>query len=162
MSQETPRVVFDCNVFVQGIASRNSPARKALRLVFNGAISLFVSEAIVREVRDVLSRPEVRRQLPGISDRIVNAFLTKLEAKAILITNIPEEYRYERDPDDEMYINLAIVANASYLVSRDQDLLDLMAGSTDVASKFRLRYPFLHIMKTADFVAEIESRKIGA
>lgn len=124
---------------------------------FNGAISLFISEAILREVRNVLSRPEVRRQLPGINDRIVNAFLAKLEARAILITNVPEEYRYERDPDDEMYINLAIVANASYLVSRDQDLLDLMTTPTDVARQFRWRYPFLRIMKASDFIAEMES-----
>jgi putative PIN family toxin of toxin-antitoxin system len=157
MPEQTPRVVFDCNVFVQGIANRNSPARKALRLFFDGAISLFVSEAILREVRNVLSRPEVRRQLPGINDRTVNAFFTKLEAKAILITNVAEEYRYERDSDDEMYINLAIVANASYLVSRDQDFLDLMTTSTDVARQFRSRYPFLRIMKAADFIAEMES-----
>jgi predicted nucleic acid-binding protein len=109
----------------------------------------------------VLSRPELRRQLPGINDRIVLAFLAKLAVKAILITNVPEEYRYERDPDDEMYINLAIVANASYLVSRDQDLLDLMTTSTDVASQFRSRYPLLRIMKAADFIAEMDSREIG-
>lgn len=161
MPEPIPRVVFDCNVFVQGIANRNSPARKALRLFFDGAFSLFVSEPILREVRDVLSRPEVQRQLPGINDRMVNAFLTKLEAKAILIMNVPEEYRYERDPDDEMYINLAIVANASYLVSRDQDFLDLMTASTDVARQFRSRFPFLRMMKAADFIAEMESREIG-
>jgi hypothetical protein len=51
-----------------------------------------VSEPIIREVRDVLNRPELRRKLPGINDRIVNAFLTKLEAKAILIVNVPEEF----------------------------------------------------------------------
>jgi len=56
----------------------------------------------------------------------VNAFLAKLDARAILIAKVPEEYRYERDPDDEMYINLAIVANASYPVSRDQDHLCLI------------------------------------
>jgi len=54
MSEVTPRVVFDCNVFVQGIANRNSPARTALRLFFDGSVSLFVSEAILGEVRDVL------------------------------------------------------------------------------------------------------------
>ena len=75
MPELTPRVVFDCNLFVQGIANRNSPARKALRLFFNGDISLFVSEPIIREVRDVLNRAELRRKLPGINDRIVNAFL---------------------------------------------------------------------------------------
>ena len=73
-----------------------------------------MSEPIIPEVRDVLNRAEVRRQLPGINDRIVNAFLTRLEAKAILLVNIPEEFHYERDPDDEIYINLAIVSNATY------------------------------------------------
>src|SRR6185369_10609368 len=117
MPELTPRVVFDCNLFAQGIANRNSPVREALRLFFNGDLSLFVSEPIIREVRDVLNRAEVRRQLPGINDRIVNAFLTKLEAKAILITNIPEEFHYERDPDDEMYINLSIVSNAASFIT---------------------------------------------
>lgn len=158
MHEQTPRVVFDCNVFVQGIANRISPARKALRLFFDGVVSLFVSEEILREVRDVLGRPEVRRKLPAINDRLVNALLAKLEAKAILTTNIPEEYRYERDPDDEMYINLAIVANATYLVSKDDDLLDLMSADTDVARRFRVRYPFLRILRAADFVREIESQ----
>ena len=75
---------------------------------------------------------------PSPNDRIVNAFLTKLEAKAILIANVPKEFHYERDPDDEMYINLAIVSNATYLVSRDKDLLDLMTSSTDIAWQFRV------------------------
>ncbi|HKV34797.1 MAG TPA: putative toxin-antitoxin system toxin component, PIN family [Pyrinomonadaceae bacterium] len=157
MPELTPRVVFDCNLFVQGIANRNSPARKALRLFFSGDVSLYVSEPILREVRDVLNRAEIRRQLPGITDRIVNAFLTKLEAKAILIVNVPEEFHYERDPDDEMYINPAIVGNATYLVSRDKDLLDLMTTSTDIARRFRSSYPFLRIMTPASFIAAIES-----
>jgi putative PIN family toxin of toxin-antitoxin system len=161
MPELTPRVVFDCNLFVQGIANRNSPARKALRLFFNGDISLFVSEPIIREVRDVLNRAELRRKLPGLNDRIVNAFLTKLEAKAILITNVPEEFHYERDPDDEMYINLAIVSSAAYLVSRDKDLLDLKTTSTDIAQQFRSRYPFLRIMTAAGFIAAIESASVA-
>ena len=118
-----------------------------------------MSEPIIREVRDVLHRVEVRRQLPCVNDRIVNAFLTKLEAKAILLANVPEEFHYERDPDDEIYINLAIVSNATYLVSRDKDLLDLMTTSTDIARQFRSRYPFLRIMTAADFITAIESAK---
>ena len=56
-----------------------------------------------------------------------------------------------------MYINLAIIANATYLVSRDNDLLDLMAESTDVARQFRSRYPFLRIITAADFITAVES-----
>lgn len=48
-----------------------------MRLFFDGEISLFVSEAILREVRNVLGREELRRKLPAIKDRLVNALLLK-------------------------------------------------------------------------------------
>lgn len=57
-----------------------------------------MSEPIIREVREVLNRAELRRKLPGINDRIVNAFLTKLEAKAILLINVPEEISLRARP----------------------------------------------------------------
>ena len=157
MPEHTPSVVFDCNVFIQGVANRRSAARAALRLLFDGEISLFVSEAILREVRDVFGRPELRRKLPAISDRIVNALLVTIERKAILLSNVPEEYHYERDPGDEIYLNLAIVANASYLISHDNDLLDLMRNDTEVARRFRVQYPFLRILTAADFVRKMKS-----
>ncbi len=157
-----PAVVFDCNVFLQALANDESPAAKALELLDAGLITLFVSEPVLREIRDVLTRPSIRRQMPNINDVRVSSLLQRLTEKAIAIQNVPEEFRYERDPKDEMYINLALVARASYLVSRDQDLLDLMTASTDVARRFRSRYPFLHILKAAEFVEQIESQKIGS
>jgi predicted nucleic acid-binding protein len=36
-------------------------------------------------------------------------------SKGDSLANVPEEFHYERDPDDEMYVNLAIVSNATYL-----------------------------------------------
>lgn len=129
-----------------------------MRLFFDGEISLFVSEEILREVRDVLRREELRRKLPAIKDRLVNALLLKLEGRAILTTNVPEEYQYDRDPDDEKYLNLAVVSNASYLVSKDDDLLDLISTDTDVARRFRTRYPFLQILTASDFVAKMKSQ----
>ena len=94
-----------------------------------------------------------------------NVFLQALandESAAAKALDFLEAGLIKRDPKDEMYINLAIVANASHLVSRDKDLLDLMTASTEVARHFRSRYPFLRIMKAADFVKEMESGKIGS
>ena len=155
MASEPTRVVFDCNVFVQGLASRNSAARIALHLFFNGQITLFISNPILEEVKEVLARPELRRILPGITNQSVNAFLTKLAEKAVTIANVPEEYHYERDPDDEMYINLAIVTNSIYLVSNDNDLRDLMTKENNVSREFRRRYPLLRIMDAGHFINEI-------
>lgn len=127
-----------------------------MRLFFDGEISLFVSEAILREVRDVLNREELRRKLPAIKDRLVNALLLKLEGRAILTTNVPEEHQYDRDPNDEKYLNLAIVSSASYLVSKDDDLLDLISTNTDVALRFR--NPFLQILTASDFITKMKSQ----
>ena len=160
MNTVSPGVVFDCNVFLQAVANDESAAAKALDFLEADLIALFVSEPILREVRDVLTRPKLRKQMPQITDVRVSAMLQRLGNKAILIQNIPEEFQYKRDPKDEMYLNLAIVANAKYLISRDQDLLDLMTTSTDEARQFRSLYPFLRIMKAADFVMEMESQKI--
>jgi hypothetical protein len=101
MPETIPRVVLDwpMSSFKESPTATARPAR-CCGCFLMAAISLFVSDAIIRELHDVLSRPEVRPRLPGINDRIVNAFLTKLEAQAIKITNVPEEYQYEPDPDD--------------------------------------------------------------
>lgn len=155
MNTGSPGVVFDCNVFLQALANDESPAAKALDFLEAGVITLFVSEPVLREVFDVLTRPKLRRQMPRLTDVRVSALLQRLANKAALIQNVPEEFHYPRDPKDEMYLNLAIVTNAIYLVSRDKDLLDLMNTSTDVGSRFRARYPFLRIMTAADFVSEI-------
>ena len=53
---------------------------------------------------------------------------------------VPVSFRY-RDPDDEPYLNLAIAVSADYLVTRDNDLLDLMQDSA-----FRVRFPSLTIL----------------
>ena len=152
MHEDNPRVVFDCNVFLQGLASRKSPARRASRLFFSGAVTLYVSADTMAELRDVLNRPSIRKSFPKLTDRLVNALLEKVQREAIFIWNVPEEFRFERDPKDECYLNLAIVTNAKCIVSRDKDLLDLMTAMNPNAVTFRQRYPFLKVIKVDAFV----------
>lgn len=64
---------------------------------------------------------------------------------------MPRIEKLDRDPKDEPYLNLAIAAKATYLVSRDRDLLDLMADPT-----FRQRHPDLLILDPVEFLREIE------
>jgi predicted nucleic acid-binding protein len=54
------------------------------------------------------------------------AFLADVRAIAVALKDVPHLFSYPRDPDDEPYVNLAIAAGARYLVSWDNDLLDLM------------------------------------
>jgi predicted nucleic acid-binding protein len=68
---------------------------------------------------------------------------------------VPEEFHYERDPEDEPYINLALVTDAKYLVSLDRDLLDLMDTTSEGGREFQRRYPMLRIIKPIALLAEI-------
>ena len=56
------------------------------------------------------------------------------------IDEVPATYSLPRDPNDEPYLNLAIAANADYLATWDNDMLDLMEDEG-----FRLDTPAHHL-----------------
>src|SRR5271157_2879058 len=129
-------------VFLQA-ASR--PGRPAARLFIEfleaGKRSLYVSFAILAEVRDVLGRSSVRAKNPAITDDRVEDFLRRIDQAAQRIDDILTSYSLPRDPDDEPYLNLALSANANYLVTWDKDMLDLMQDEG-----FRTQHPQLTIL----------------
>lgn len=151
-----PRVVFDCMIYLQATASESSPAATLLRMMDDSTISLFVSNDILDEVRDVLSRPKIRQKNPHITDERVDALLTRLAEKGTLLESVPKHFSYERDPKDEKYINLAVEADAAYLVSRDNDLLDLMREDLAGSKDFRLQFPTLMILNPVAFLRQME------
>ena len=67
-----------------------------------------------------------------------------------MFANVQKEVTLPRDPKDEPYLNLAIVAVANYLVSRDKDLLDLMQDQS-----FREHYSDLIILDPVAFLKVI-------
>lgn len=148
-------VVFDCMIFLQATANRKSIAARALDLIDSGEITLFISRRILKEVRDVLNRPEVREGLPGINDESVEALFARLKKRAVLVKAVPEVFEYPRDPKDEPYINLAIAVDASYLVSRDTDLLDLMRWDKEDGRDFQRRFRGLRIIDPLAFLNEV-------
>ncbi len=142
-----PRVVFDCMVYLQATISATGPAAALLRLVDEDEIDLFVSQEILAEIRDVLSRPRIRQKNPEITDERIEAFLSRILEKALTVDDVPPHFFYLRDPKDEKYINLAVEVEAEYLVSRDKDLLDLMTGYADDSKEFRRRFRPLKIIE---------------
>ncbi len=66
---------------------------------------------------------------------------------------MPEHYVLIRDPKDSKYLNLAITANASYVVTDDLDLLELMEPQSPPGQDFRARFPSLQIVSPAAFEA---------
>lgn len=150
-------VVFDCNILLQAAARKSGPAAACLRLAEKDFVRLYLSEEILTEISEVLTRPQVRAQFPELTDDIVGAFIDRLKHTAHTVGRIiPRKFIYQRDVDDECYINLAIEAKADYLISRDRDLLDLMTGHTDVCKDFRRRFRGLKVVTPIEFLKDME------
>jgi putative PIN family toxin of toxin-antitoxin system len=146
--------VFDCNVLLQALASPGGPAGRCVQFALGGRVHLFVSPAVIRELADVASRPKVVAKLHLVRDR-VDAFIESVGAAATLLADFPEPFQYARDPDDALYVNLALAAGARRIVSRDRDLLDLMVLNDDESGRFRERFPELQIVNPVGFLDEL-------
>ena len=129
-------------VFLQAASRPGGPAaRLFIEFVEAGHLALSVSDVILAEVRDVLGRPRIRAKNPAITDEGVADFFRRIDQVARKVADVPAAYSLPRDPDDEPYLNLAIAANADYLVTWDKDMLDLMQDQG-----FRTQYPRLVIL----------------
>ena len=149
-------VVCDCMVYFQALAS-DGPPYALFERVESGSVELITSPVILAEVRRVLARPKIRNKNRSITDDRVDAFLNKMAAMATVVTDVLPLVKLPRDPSDEPYLNLALTVGVPYLVSRDPDLLDLMA---DVA--FRSANPTLTILDPVAFLRLPEVTSLAA
>lgn len=158
---ETPVTVFDCGVFLQGLLSKTGPAVRCLELFEEERIRLVISQEVLAEIKDVLSRLKLRQGNPNLTDEKVENLIDLLLLKAEFVEKVPRHFSYSRDPDDEPYLNLAIETEAIFLVSRDNDLLDLMSDFTDEAKDFRRRYRKIKIVDPVEFLQIIEETDLS-
>lgn len=159
MTGEILKAVFDCGVFLQGLISKSGPAVACLKLVEQEQIKLVISEDTLAEIKDVLFRPRLRERNPDLTDEKIELLIEMLLEKGEFIKNVPRHFNYSRDPNDEPYINLAIESNAVFLVSRDNDLLDLMTGYTGECKDFRRRFCGIRIINPIEFFTIVENRR---
>src|SRR5262249_47349626 len=83
----------------------------------------------------------IRAKNPRVTDETVRETLDLLDRMARMVSDVPSLFSLPRDPDDEPYLNLAITADAGYLVTWDKDLLDLVQDAG-----FCAQYPRLTIL----------------
>lgn len=149
-------VVYDAMILLMR-AARPDRIRPTFELISTGKVQLFVSAAIVEEVRDVLARPAYASRFPALRNpAAAEAFITELSSIATIVADVPDVYGLQRDPKDSKYINLAAAVRAPFLVTRDHDLLDLMNPSSPEGMEFRKKFPQLKILEPAAFIAAID------
>lgn len=116
------RVVFDTVVFVRALINPHSYTGK---LVFDSAdrYQLVLSPPVVTEILEVLSRPALIRKFRALRQITPDETLRLFErAEIVEVGPIPS---VSRDQKDDKFLSTAIAGGATYLVSADNDLLDL-------------------------------------
>jgi putative PIN family toxin of toxin-antitoxin system len=111
-------VVLDTNVLVSALGF-GGPPLDALLATFDQDIRLFVSEATLDELDVVMGYD----RLP-FTDADRTQYLAILRREADVVRPAVSVDRV-RDPDDDEFLELAVSADADYLVSGDEDLLVL-------------------------------------
>ncbi len=115
-----PAVVLDTNVLVSAAIRPYGPARKALRLA-QRRYELAFTRGTSAELREVLFRSEFDDRL---SNRERARFLELVRDYSVFY-RVREATPFARDPDDDVFLQLAVACNAVALVTGDHDLLVL-------------------------------------
>ena len=105
-------VVIDTNCLVQMI-SLHSPYRPAWDAFRGGRYVICVSNEIISEYLEILGQLTT----PYIAENIVNAIL-----KSPYCRRFDPQFHFDlikHDPDDNKFVDCAIIANADYIVSED-------------------------------------------
>ena len=113
------RVVLDTNVLVSAIVYRGIP-RRVFEAVVSGEIEISLSEPLVQELQNVLSRPQF-----GLNLKFVRTVVAELSALAQWVEPSKHYHLIEKDPPDNLILDCAVAAEADYVVTGDRHLLKL-------------------------------------
>jgi uncharacterized protein len=143
------RVVADTNIWVSGVLSSAGAPARLVDAFLEGRFTLVVSDPLLAEVADVLTRPRIAersRFTPSETSDLVAAMRDLGE-----LVPVTGERGICRDPDDDVVIETAICGQADVLVTGDQDLL------ADPAVEKLLAEAGVRLLPVAQFVKELET-----
>jgi putative PIN family toxin of toxin-antitoxin system len=118
------RAVLDTNVLVSGLLGEHSPPRWLVDAWLDGRYVLVTSLYQVAEMSHVLAYPRIASRL-CLSDAEVDLILAALLSQAEVVGGDLRLPGVSRDPKDDPLVACAVEGAADYLVSGDEDLLDL-------------------------------------
>jgi putative PIN family toxin of toxin-antitoxin system len=106
------KVVLDSNVLLVALGKR-SKYRSIWNAFIKGKIQLIISDEIVFEYTEILQRFSA----PGLAEIVMEIFI---ESPDIIFQQVYYNWNaIEADPDDNKFFDVAVAANADYLVTDD-------------------------------------------
>jgi putative PIN family toxin of toxin-antitoxin system len=108
------RLVIDTNILVSGALKPDGLQRTVFLLAIIKPATLYVTEAILAEYREVLARAEFKIR-KGLRQQLLQ--LIKNRAQFVTPTLV---LRVAKDPDDDKFLECADAARADYLIASNQ------------------------------------------
>ena len=128
-----PQVVIDTNVWISGLVFGGNP-EKIIRLFIEGQITIVSAEELLSELRR-----KIIQRFPLFIPNL-NLLEASIREDALFVKLGIVQIAASRDIEDNMFIETAIVSQAKFIISGDNDL-------TDIESFQNIR-----IIKPADFL----------
>jgi putative PIN family toxin of toxin-antitoxin system len=121
---QRPAVVIDTQVVMDWLVFRDARVQALTAAVTSGALRWLVAPAMRDEIRHVLGRGVAAGYAPDLAF-IEAQFDTHAEPVAAIEPQPLAGRLVCRDPDDQKFIDLALAAQARWLISRDKAVLAL-------------------------------------
>lgn len=134
------RVVVDTNVLISFVLKPDGIAGQVVDWILENGQLVFCIETF-KELETRLWRPKFDRYLTLEERKLL---LHDFEMSATWVT-IANELRFSRDPDDDKFIETALVASAPILISGDNDLLDLSIKTLEIITPRQFYEQFLTV-----------------
>ena len=107
-------IVLDTNVLVSGVLNPFGKPAAIIRLIIDGRLKLAYDARILTEYDEVLHRPKF-----SFSEEQIAAIVDQFMKDGISVSSIPLSMRLP-DPDDEMFLEVAVSALARVIITGNQ------------------------------------------
>ena len=143
------RLVLDTDVVLSGLRSTVGASRVLLQAITADAVTPLISVAAVLEYEAVLMRPE-NLEAMRLNTGKVEHFLDGLVARADHVTTWFKRRPSIRDPDDELFVELAVNGGGEAIVTFNR--------RDFAATDLPLEYLGIEVLSPGDFLRRLAWR----
>ena len=129
MQEKSIKVIFDTNVWVSFLIGKKLSVLS--EYISSGVITIVITHQLLHEIKDVTSRPAIKKYFPG---HAVTQLINLLKVIAIMV-DVQPVHMDCKDPKDNFLLDLIDCSKADYLVTGDKQLLELNPFMTAVILK---------------------------
>jgi len=117
------RIVIDTKIFVRYLIRPSAVIKELLEMRWlTDQVQVVTAPELIAEVTEVLRRPKIQAYIKPQEAQVI---LDTIRRKADLLPSLGPVPPYTGAPKDDKFVACALLGNAQYLVSVDEDILVL-------------------------------------